>query len=208
MVALLLLLAPSLACAQGGSISAPAAVMDFWGTTGYAANSDGFSPASANKLNLWSSVLIPVSLKWSHICFNVVIADAAGSYDVGVYNGAGTLLADVGAQSLPSTGTQCLLIVANASCTAPGAPAPCCTGSGTGTCPTSVSTAPGRYRLGTTGTATTATIRASVDYGGWKADAGNRGGVATSNGILPSSVSPPAPGPVITTGGPPVFALY
>jgi hypothetical protein len=47
---------------------------------------------------------LPVQLTFDHIWLEIDASDAGGLYDCGVYNLAGTLIADIGAQALPATG--------------------------------------------------------------------------------------------------------
>ena len=49
-------------------------------------------------------IVIQYALTFSHIAVNVATADAVNNYDLGIYTAAGALVADIGPQTLPSTG--------------------------------------------------------------------------------------------------------
>lgn len=141
----------------GGSVSG-------WPVAGYAnfaANAGNQGLVGAN--NVWvSGFFLGYSATFAHITLNIGVADAAGLYDFGVYNKAGTLIADIGAQHLPSTGVQNFAIVQAAQ-----------------------TLQPGLYALGITGNSTTATFNSQGTTISWISNAN----IATSSsGALPASV--------------------
>ena len=62
----------------------------------------------------------PSSVIFSNIAFNVNTQDAVNNYDVGIYNQAGTLLAHIGAQTLPTGGNVTVAVVGGAKTITPG----------------------------------------------------------------------------------------
>jgi hypothetical protein len=89
-----------------------------------AAYSTGLAPTLGTVVGANSSVLwawfLPASVTFSHIAINIAFADAANNSDVGIYNAAGTLLADVGAQHMGSTGNQVFNVSGGAKTVGPG----------------------------------------------------------------------------------------
>lgn len=59
----------------------------------------------ANQVAIFGFIT-PSNVTFSNITVGIQTADAVNLYDVGIYNQAGSLLAHIGAQSLPSTGNQ------------------------------------------------------------------------------------------------------
>lgn len=154
----------------GGGGGAPTGwpVGNFIGPSVYGAA--GINP-TANKLEVMG-LGIGYQVQFSNIFINVDTADGAHLYDVGLYNSLGTLVADIGAQALPSTGIHSFAVV--------GAP---------------VTINPGLYFFAFTGNSALAAIKGqsnsnpaplvysySPAYG------------ASVGGALPASITPPSEG--------------
>lgn len=125
----------------------------------------------ANTLNV-SGFVLPAAVQFNKIFLNILVADAANLYDVGIYTYAGALVAHIGAQHLPSTGILGFSVI--------GGP---------------ITLNPGRYFFALTGNATTAANRTytGANFGFiWTAA---QSVTASSGGALPSSMTPPADGP-------------
>lgn len=133
-------------------------------------------PTSGNQF-LWNAIYQP--LPWSipngQIAYYGGTADAVAESEVGIYSiitgGAATLVASSGLIAIATTNQNPALgggasnLMLNSACVASTNPAPCCTGSGTGTCTnTSQPTAttvfpPGYYAKAISSVATTAKLR-------------------------------------------------
>ena len=74
---------------------------------------------ASNKL-LISSFSVNSTTVFSHIVLRIKTADAVNSYDAGIYTSAGVLLANIGAQTLPSTGNITFSILQSAQTLTPG----------------------------------------------------------------------------------------
>lgn len=165
-----------------------------------------FTNGVANHSEIWWAGILQYPQTWNHICINVQTLDASNHYDTCIYNGAGVLLGDTGAMTLPSTGYQCFSIMANASCTGSGTPSTCCTGSGTGTCPTSVTTQ-GEIVFFTTGDNATAKFYNNNGSSSASQLIRAAAGPTTSNGICPASITAPTISPFNASYAP-LGALY
>ena len=75
--------------------------------------------AGANDVAI-CGIVIPYSLTFGHIAVNVNTADAANNYDIGIYTAAGAIVADIGPQTLPSTGYVHFAAVQGSQTIAPG----------------------------------------------------------------------------------------
>lgn len=136
-----------------------------------------FSWGGANTTFLYGFVLTcPYSV--GHLGIDIGTADATGLYDLGVYNAAGTLLLDIGAQHLPNTGTRLFAVSGGAK-----------------------TIGPGLFGFAVTGNATTATI--SFSSNAYFPYASGTGG-ASSGGALPATATIPV---IATTQDGPWFVL-
>jgi len=72
--------------------------------------STGLNPsdASAGSSNVVaiSAFVLPYTLTFANMLVDVSVADAVNNYDFGIYNQAGTLVANIGPQTLPATGLK------------------------------------------------------------------------------------------------------
>ncbi|GEM_PF-2913170 len=151
----------------------------------------GLGLGTSNTLD-YDCVPISTPLTFSHIVVNVNVADGTNPSDLGIYNSAGTLIADTGAKTWASTGIVDTQIIQAASCTGNGTPSTSCTGSGTGGWGSSVTVNPPLVCAAFTSTATTFKIaeanNGSYGYAAWSYLT-NTG--SSSNGILPASITAP-----------------
>jgi hypothetical protein len=85
-------------------------------TTSDQQNNDG---ATQNRL-LLSAFLLTYSLTFSNILINVKTADAVNNSDIGLYNAAGTLIANAGPQTFPTTGVRTFAMLQGAQTILPG----------------------------------------------------------------------------------------
>lgn len=159
-----------------------------WENNTAASGTQGGFGAVANTIRLFGFTT-STPINFSHIVFNVSTADtAAGSlcgafadcYDVGIYNAtaaqqlgqnitAGTLLAHCAAMALNTTGVQDCTTVEGVEILQPGA-----------------------YYFGFTGSAATAAITYASGNITFLSGGGPTAGGTTTNGVLNSSVTPPA----------------
>lgn len=99
----------------------------------YGSSSNGSAIAGANHTSC-SGLLIPnAGLSVGHISFHVGTGDGGGAVrsDVGIYNSAGTLEANIGATSLGSTGDQFIAILGGTKSITAGIHLACFTSTGT-----------------------------------------------------------------------------
>jgi hypothetical protein len=75
--------------------------------------------ATANTLSLFGFAL-PDALSFGHIVFTVNTVDGTNNSDVGIYTGAGALVANIGAQTLGSAGLLALPTVQGSQTVLPG----------------------------------------------------------------------------------------
>lgn len=123
---------------------------------------DGSSNAIANQLIYYGFVL-PAQLTFTHLVAWISTADAINNSDIGIYDAAGaTLLANIGAQTLASTGVHAFPIVQ-----------------------TSVTLAPGKYVFAVTSAGSTLEIVADSSIPSWAANVSGTG--TSSGGALPAS---------------------
>jgi hypothetical protein len=155
--------------------------LTFWTTVG-PANSAVQLTGVANTIRVWG-LYIPARVVFSNITVYVNTADAVNSYDFGLYNSGGNLVAHIGAQTLPATAVQSFAVV--------GAP---------------ITLAPGLYFFAGTGNATTAQILQGDATGGpsfhycFVASQG-----VSAGGALPATIA--APAAALDRGNNPQFAL-
>lgn len=113
--------------------------------------------------NVWvTGFPLGYKLTFSHIDTFVNTSDLIGLYDMGIYNPAGTLLANIGAQHLSATGSVSFATVQG-----------------------SLTLNPGLYLFGWTGNATTGQIFNAATTGCWVTNSN----IATSSGgAMPASI--------------------
>jgi len=87
---------------SGGGGGSPAG----WPLTFFSYTNNTGTGVTPNAANATTAIgfSLPFSLTFAHITCFILVADGANLYDFGIYNSAGTLVADIGAQHLPSTG--------------------------------------------------------------------------------------------------------
>lgn len=141
----------------GGAPAAPAA------TSYYNGMQDSQVTLGSANITWFESFQVPYKLTFGHISIGINVADAVGLYDVGVYSFAGTLLADIGAQHLPSTGVQTFATVQGA-----------------------ITINPAVYIFAVTGNATTASINFTNHQGSAYS---NRSLASTVGGALNASIT-------------------
>jgi hypothetical protein len=140
----------------------------WWNTPPCGSNAAGTFTATANKLTLYG-LFIPAQVQFGHIVLDISVADAVNSYDFGLYNNAGTLVAHIGAQTIPATGIQSFAVV--------GGP---------------ITINPGRYYVAGTGNANTASLQVgNMLHVTWNFLLATNFG-ASAGGALPASIAPPA----------------
>jgi hypothetical protein len=127
-----------------------------------------FAAATTNTVYVTGFVL-SYALTFAHITINVGTADAANLYDVGVYTKAGALVANIGAQHLPTTGAQTFATLQG-----------------------SKNILPGLYAWAFTGNAATAQLAFDFNLANWGF---NFTAGASSGGALPASISAIAASP-------------
>ena len=86
-----------------------------WGFGGPGSNQS----ISPNQISA-NGFYLPCALTFSKITVYVGTTDAVNDYDIGIYNRAGTLLANIGPQSIPSGGVQTFSFVQGAQTISPG----------------------------------------------------------------------------------------
>jgi len=155
--------------------------------------------AEANQTQIYGFTIPAPGVSWSKIGIYIQTADASHYSDIGVYGpctpgSSCSLAGDTGATEFASSGIKDLAFITNASCTGSGTPSACCSGSGTGTCPSAPQTSlAGLYFLAFTSTATTFQIvncNAAAGIYNYYAYYGNQ--AATSGGVLASSITAPS----------------
>jgi len=102
-----------------GTVASPLDVAG-WPLTSYASLfALGGVAANTNQTRI-SGFALPAPLRFSQIGVRVGATDAVNNYDLGVYNAAGTLIANIGAQPLPTTGFVSFATVQGAQTILPG----------------------------------------------------------------------------------------
>lgn len=169
---------------NAGSVPSSAQVgspLTIWSSVGGAA-AVAANAITANKIQMRGFVIPPGgAVSFTKIYYFLNATDAVNSYDFGIYNAAGTLVAHIGAQTLPSNGVQSATI------------------SGGGP----VLLTAGKYYYAFTGTAITA-VQRFVNAGMSISFYGNDAFGTSTGGALPSTITPPADANVV---GMPVFGL-
>jgi len=115
----------------------------------------------ANQVSV-SGFLLPVRITFGHLILDIFTDDATNNYDAGIYSVAGSLLAHIGAQTLPNSGQQSFAISGGA-----------------------VTLNPGLYYFGWTGNDTTALIAYSSRI---MSTLFNQNIASSSGGALPASI--------------------
>jgi hypothetical protein len=115
----------------------------------------------ANQISV-SGFALPYRLTFSKIAIGVITTDATNLYDVGIYTQAGALVANIGAQTLPTNQIQTTPIVQGA-----------------------ITIPPGMYLFAFTGNANTATLDWFNSGYSWVF---NQNVAASSGGALPASI--------------------
>lgn len=146
---------PPTGSSGGGGGSAP---LDY---LPYNTPSQGQGQSAANQTFV-QGFLLPYKLTFSHIGIHVDQLDAVNNYDFGIYNTAGTLLANVGAAIYASTGFKQLATIQGAQ-----------------------TLQPGRYVFGWTGNGNTLTIDYNTLLICWMINANI---VASVGGVMPASI--------------------
>lgn len=136
--------------------------------------SNSFHVGGTNQVSIWGFVLA-YPLTFANITIDIATADAVNSYDIGLYTKAGALVANIGAQTIPSTGIHAFATVQG-----------------------SQTIAPGLYLFGATGNANTAQIEGSTAAPNWVV---NTNVTSSSGGALPSSIGAIAASPGINQVG-------
>lgn len=155
----------------GGSSTPTGWPLTYWNTLpGNGASTLVFS-LSGNKLNIFCFYL-PVQVQFGTLYLDIATTDAVNNCDAGLYSFAGSLVAHIGAQTIPSSGTQGFAVVGG-----------------------SKTVNPGIYGFATTSTAATAAIYMggnSGNHANWRyTGAGDY--AVTAGGVLPNSITfPPA----------------
>jgi hypothetical protein len=122
----------------------------------------GETLSGANAIDA-SGFVLPYPLTFSNIAVSIDTADAVNNYDIGIYTKAGALVANIGGQPLPSTGTQSFATLQGP-----------------------LTILPGMYAFAWAGAATTAIIRTS---NGWPFPWFQSHNIGTAvAGTLPASV--------------------
>lgn len=172
-----------------GTVASPlvagAAIPIGWPLNWYSFGEAGLATAfalfghTANTYTAWGIVL-PVQLAVDTLILNIHLGDATHNCDAGLYNAAGHLVANIGAQHLTATGIQQFAIAQGA-----------------------VTLNPGRYYFATTSVATTATLYTTNDgitpqsfY--FAQDLGTTTGGALNATITPPAEAPAANGPIFS----------
>jgi hypothetical protein len=141
------------------------------------------APSAANAVNV-SQIVIPYSLTFSKIVYDVSVTDGANNYDIGIYDSGGALKCDIGAQAFGTGG------VLDKACTQG-----------------SVTLPPGIYYFAFTGAATTA----KIFYGNSSAlqvIGTNTSSTTSTAGALPATISVPGAGAQISAFGSPFTILH
>jgi hypothetical protein len=141
------------------------------------------APSAANAVNV-SQIVIPYSVTFSKVAYDVSITDAVNNYDIGIYDAGGALKCDIGAQVFSPGGVQDKL---------------CTQGS--------VTLPAGIYYFAFTGAATTA----KIFYGNSSAlqvIGTNTSSTASTAGALPATITVPGAGAQISAFGSPFIILH
>jgi hypothetical protein len=154
-----------------GTGASPLGVAD-WPLTYYSSSLSTSSQAVGGANNiLGSTFLVTAPVTFANIIVQVSTADATHNSDIGIYTTAGTLLADIGAQALGSTGVHSFATVQG-----------------------SQTLLPGLYIFAFVSAGTTFAIQSTFQVLSWLY-ASNLG--FPSGGALPSSITAPTLAPVV-----------
>jgi len=136
-------------------------------------NIGGNARNGANQVSV-SGIHVPVPLTFANILVFVDTVDAVNLYDIGIYSQAGALLANIGAQTLPTGNLQSFATLQG-----------------------SQTIEPGLYLFAWTGNATTAQLRYDTgQHGGWVF---NQDIAASVGGALPASIGAVAVAPNVNS---------
>jgi hypothetical protein len=155
--------------------------LTFWTNRAACGNATIGQPFGNNTYTLYgfsleAAVLVNKIVVW------IAVIDAAGLYDLGIYNAAGTLVAHTGPIHLPSANMQAFSVA--------GAP---------------ITLPAGKYYFATTGSAVTAQYQVFTGGSGAVSFANATGLGAATGGTLPATIAPPAD--AFAAAGNPTLAL-
>ncbi len=88
-----------------------------WYSQGVSASNQALSAINTTDV---FGFLLPWPLTFAHMAVDISVADGSGTYDIGIYNSAGALIANIGAQHLGSSGIRNLATVQGAQTIAAG----------------------------------------------------------------------------------------
>lgn len=100
----------------GGGGGSKASPITFYETGN---NISSQTPAGVNQI-FATGFWLPIAITFSHISFWISTTDNANNYDIGIYNSAGTLVADIGPQHLPTAQLNTIATVQGALTIQPG----------------------------------------------------------------------------------------
>jgi hypothetical protein len=163
---------------NGGALSTP---VTFWAGPSIQSTATIPFASPANTLQL-CGIVLPCAVQFNKIIVRISANDAVNLYDVGIYSSVGALLAHRGAATVPATGIVAFSMI--------GGP---------------FTLQPGRYYLGWTGTAITATFISGVSGSTVFQFLSVGGFGASASGVLPVSITPPADS--VVDGFNPLWAL-
>jgi len=176
-----------------GTASSIAPTPKWVNTSATAGTQNSVTLGSANITRLFGFTLDTL-VNFSHIVFSVTTTDTtsgslcgafADCYDVGIYNSGGTLVANCATMALNDAGVQ-----------------DCATLQGT------LTLQPGAYYFAFTGNASVATLTYAVSNFSFASDAVPTAGSTTTNGVLNSSMTPPADSWTLLNAKQIIFVLH
>jgi len=135
----------------------------------FSVSAGGYNLAVPQNQTILMGFYLPYPLSFSKIYFNISVVDAGNNSDVGLYNAAGTLVADIGAQALGTLYGQTIATVQGLQ-----------------------TIQPGLYLFAATTAGNVLTLVGGVDVCSWMTS--SVGGV-TAGGSLAASITPPARSP-------------
>jgi len=149
-----------------GTVASPLDIAG-WPITCFAIYDNGNGQTvTANKLSL-TAFPLPYALTFAHIGLRIITDDATHDCDIGLYNSAGTLVANIGAQTIGSTGNQTFATVQG-----------------------SQTISPGLYWFAITSAASN--LQTGLIVGQFGGLYNSTGFGSSTGGALPSSITPPA----------------
>lgn len=141
----------------------------YWTTPSFSTNFSNVFLGGANQTYV-AGLPIGYQVRCGHLSFNIGTPDAVNSYDFGVYNSSGTLVANLGAAIYAAGGIKTVAFIQG-----------------------TVIFNPGLYYFGFTGTGTTLTLSAVANNGGVWVFGFNANVATSSGGVMPASITPPSP---------------